>query len=145
FGSVDVAGNQEAGKTQTIQIDTTAPVLTLPPDQSFPATQLGGAVVDYAGATATDNLTTPGLTYSVPAGSVLLLGTTTVRVTATDAAGNQSHGSFSVTVKPVADRLVLGNLGQLVAGGSCGVTVSAEDAFGNIDLTIHGAVALNAS
>ncbi len=145
YFSVDVAGNQETPQIQTIRIDTTPPVLTLPANQTFDATQLGGALVSYVGATATDNLTTPSLTYSAPSGSVFPLGTTTVQVTATDDAGNQAHGSFQVTVNPVADRLILSNSGQVEAGSLFSVTVSAEDAFGNIDPTVNDRVALNLS
>jgi hypothetical protein len=143
YQSADAAGNQEAIKTKTIPIDTTAPVLNMPPNQTFTATQLGGALVNYQGATATDNLSTPTLTYSQPSGTVFPLGTTTVQVTATDAAGNQTQGSFTVTVNPgPADHLAVNNPAQVIGGGKFTVTVGAVDVFGNVNANYSGSAAL---
>ena len=148
YYSVDKAGNTEATHTQTIEIDTTPPVLMLPADQTFDATQLGGGLANYVGATATDNLTTPTITYSQDAGTVFALGTTAVQVTATDAAGNQSHGSFNVTVVAApANHVSIDNIyaGQVIAAGKFPVTVNADDPFGNVDLTYTGSLTLGIS
>lgn len=89
----------------TFQVDTTAPVLTLPPAQTLTAVQNAGVTDNLAfTATATDQVTsTPTITYKVGANIitpdyVFPVGQTTVTVTATDAAGNHSSGTFSVVV-----------------------------------------------
>jgi len=140
YHSVDRAGNLEQTEGQTIQIDTTAPMLMLPANQIFEPTQLGGARVNYVGATATDNLTTPALTYSQAPGTVFPLGVTTVQVTATDAAGNQSHGSLTITVKPVAETLALHAPTSVYVGARFAIAVVAEDHFGNVDTSFAGQV-----
>jgi hypothetical protein len=78
--------------------DTTAPALTLPADQTLEATSAAGAVATFA-ATATDAVGVSSLTYSAASGSTFPIGTTTVTVTAKDAAGNTTNGSFTVTVR----------------------------------------------
>lgn len=92
--------------------DTTPPVLMLPSNMTVAATSASGAVVKYT-ATATDNL--PGVTVAcTPAsGSAFPLGTTTVTCTATDAAGNTTTGSFTVTVNIGTPRFS----GKIVAQG----------------------------
>lgn len=146
FYSVDEAGNTETTQTQTIRIDSTPPVLAMPADQEFPATQLGGAVVNYIGATATDNLTTsPGLTYSVATGSVLPLGTTTVQVTATDDAGNQSQGAFTITVTaapPASVRFTTAAQALAVGTPSGLLSVELLDPFGNVAQAASGGLTL---
>jgi Tol biopolymer transport system component len=79
--------------------DTVPPVLTVPANITVNATGPAGAVVTYT-ATATDNVTLNPTVSCVPAsGSTFAVGTTTVNCTATDAAGNSSTGSFTVTVR----------------------------------------------
>jgi hypothetical protein len=78
--------------------DTTAPALTLPGPISAEATSPVGATVSF-GASATDIVDpAPAVACAPPSGSDFALGTTTVDCTATDASGNQSAGSFPVTV-----------------------------------------------
>jgi len=81
--------------------DTTPPTITCPANitVSLPANSTANSmVVNYPAVTATDD--NPGVTVtSAPAsGSVFAVGTTTVEATATDAAGNTSSCSFTVTV-----------------------------------------------
>jgi uncharacterized protein (TIGR03382 family) len=80
----------------TVQ-DTTAPELQCPGTvtMTFPAE----VKVDYRPATATDAVSTPVLEYSIPSGSTFPLGTTSVEVKATDAAGNKSSCAFNVVVQ----------------------------------------------
>jgi HYR domain len=100
--ATDAAGNTGSGSftvTVTVMSDTTAPSLTLPPNQTAEATSSSGAVVIYPAATATDDVDGTITPTCVPAsGSTFALGTTTVTCTATDAAGNTATGSFTVTV-----------------------------------------------
>jgi uncharacterized repeat protein (TIGR03803 family) len=96
----DAAGNTATGSFTVLVRDTTAPVLTLPANQTIEATSAAGAMVNYPPATATDAVTlSPAIVYSKLAGAAFALGTTTVNVTATDAAGNIGSGSFTVLVR----------------------------------------------
>lgn len=56
------------------------------------------AVVNFPLPTASDNCGGATVTTSPASGSAFPVGTTTVQITATDAAGNQAFGSFTVTV-----------------------------------------------
>lgn len=96
--STDKAG-KTATKTFTVTVrDTTAPTLNLPANRTVKAKSPAGSVVNFnVGA---DDLVdrNVALAYSNAPGSVFPLGTTTVVVTATDASGNSTSGSFTVTV-----------------------------------------------
>jgi uncharacterized repeat protein (TIGR01451 family) len=96
------AGNTTTVTTTLTVADQTAPAISCPtdvvvylplntPDTSMPVT--------YPAATATDNCSTPTITYDRASGSVFSVGTTTVTATATDAAGNHSSCTFHVTVR----------------------------------------------
>lgn len=99
--ATDDAGNQSADQVVFTVNDTTAPVIScptsivvyLPPNS--PDTSMA---VSYPAATATDNCSTPTISYNYPSGSVFNVGTTTVTATATDAAGNQSTCTFNISV-----------------------------------------------
>ena len=87
--------------TVTIHVlDTTAPTLMAPASIVLEATSSSGAVASW-----TDPVATDAVDGSIPAtcasasGSTFPLGTTTVTCTATDAAGNSSSASFTVTVQ----------------------------------------------
>ncbi len=99
YRATDACGNF-AECTQIITVnDQTPPVITCPANITLPA-QLGGCSVDVVySVTATDNCTGPvTITATRASGSSFPVGTTTVIVTATDACGNQSTCSFTVTV-----------------------------------------------
>jgi large repetitive protein len=99
----DAAGN-EGTTSFTVQVlDTTAPALTVPASQEIPATSPDGAVATFAG-TATDTVdgsvpvkcqSATGLTSN----STFPIGTTTVKCTTSDTAGNVAEGSFSINVQ----------------------------------------------
>ncbi|HUR57858.1 MAG TPA: HYR domain-containing protein [Opitutaceae bacterium] len=94
----DRAGNTTTGSFTVTVEDTIAPALTLPANLTAEATSGSGAAVTYAAATATDAVGVTSLTYSAASGSVFPLGTTTVTVTARDAAGHITTGSFTIRV-----------------------------------------------
>ena len=81
-----------------IVIDTVGPELILPADLVVPATAPGGANVTFEVPTAVD-LVDPNPVVVWDADSDFFpLGTTTVTVTTTDAAGNVSSATFSITI-----------------------------------------------
>jgi hypothetical protein len=100
------AGDTNYNKTSTDiaftvsgSCDTTPPTLSLPGNMTQEATGPSGAVVTFT-ATATDqNPSNPTVTCTPASGSTFPLGVTTVKCSATDAAGNMATGSFKVTVQ----------------------------------------------
>jgi len=91
--------NPSAPTTFIVEVgDTTPPVLKLPGTTTTIATSKNGAKVTYA-VSATDNVDPrPTVKCNPLSGAQFPLGQTTVKCTATDAAGNQSAGSFVVKV-----------------------------------------------
>ena len=78
--------------------DTTGPELDLPANITTGATSAAGATVNYS-ATANDLVDgSVPVTCSPDSGSTFAPGTTTVNCSATDDAGNETTGSFTVTV-----------------------------------------------
>ena len=98
----DFAGNTTTATFDVAVVDTTLPALTLPANRTIETSDAAGAVVTFS-ASAQD-VVSGGLpvALSPPSGSLFALGTTTVTATATDAAGNQATGSFTVTVRVAA-------------------------------------------
>ena len=97
------AGNTTTVTTTLTVADQTAPVISCPSNievflpANSPDTSMA---VTYPAATATDNCSSsPTVTYSHASGSVFPVGTTTVTATATDAAGNHSECTFTITVR----------------------------------------------
>ncbi|MEI6714933.1 MAG: HYR domain-containing protein [Verrucomicrobiota bacterium] len=105
----DGSQNITSGTFTVTVRDTTPPVLNIPANLIVEASSANGAIVTYPSATATDNVTAkPTITYSPANGSLLPIGTNPISLTATDAAGNSSTGTFAVTVlAPVAPVLNL--------------------------------------
>jgi hypothetical protein len=98
--AVDAAGNRFVGTLAVTVRDTTAPtIVSTSGDLTVEATSSTGAVVAYRAATATDAVSPVTISYSQASGVVFALGTTTVTVTATDAAGNVSTRTFRITVR----------------------------------------------
>jgi hypothetical protein len=98
YRATDVCGNT-ATCTQIITVnDQTAPVITCPANITV-TTPVGSctAVVTFA-PTATDNCGTVTIVNSPASGTAFAIGTTTVTSTATDACGNSSSCTFTVTV-----------------------------------------------
>ncbi|MEW5803499.1 MAG: PQQ-binding-like beta-propeller repeat protein [bacterium] len=106
--ATDSSGN---AATCTFQVkvnstDTTPPLLTCPENMTVSAT--GTLTRVYFTATATDTIDpSPRITYDHAPGSQFPVGTTWVRVTATDASGNSSSQSFQVTVKDTISPVII--------------------------------------
>lgn len=101
------SNNGGAGNTASVNVtltvaDQTAPAISCPTDivVYLPVNSSDTSMpVSYPAATATDNCSTPTVTYSQASGSIFPVGTTTVTATATDAAGNHSACQFHITVR----------------------------------------------
>lgn len=96
------AGNTTTVTTTLTVADQTDPVISCPTDivVFLPLNSSDVSMpVTYPAATASDNCSTPTVTYSHPSGSTFPVGTTKVTVTATDAAGNDSTCEFNISVR----------------------------------------------
>ncbi|XP_072024975.1 hyalin-like [Amphiura filiformis] len=107
--SVTVTGTDPSGNrgfcTFTVtctggSFDTVPPVVICPQNQQATVAQgIGGTVVTYPPATATDNSGgAVQLIYGTPSGTFFRLGQTVVEVTGRDTSGNIGQCSFTVTV-----------------------------------------------
>lgn len=100
FTATDNAGLSATPLSLVVQVvhDTIPPILNLPPSVTLESTGSDGAIHTYT-VTATDNTDpAPVVSCSPISGSAFPLGVTDVICTATDAFGNSSQGSFTVTV-----------------------------------------------
>jgi hypothetical protein len=117
FQVTDVAGNRaECGFVVTVD-DAEPPVITCPTNMvvSADAGQCSRSNVTWEVA-ASDNCAVMNLASEPPSGSTFPVGVTTVRCTATDAAGNTNGCNFTVTVVAPAP-LLSGPDGQTVPLG----------------------------
>ncbi|MBI3910620.1 MAG: HYR domain-containing protein [Armatimonadetes bacterium] len=97
----DGKGGSDSCETTVTVVDTTPPTIICPADIVVP-TDPGqcSAVVNYPPPTVTDICDpSPTVVCDPPSGSAFPVGTTTVTCTATDASGNTSQCSFTVTVE----------------------------------------------
>jgi Zn-dependent metalloprotease len=78
--------------------DTTAPVIACPPSTTVEADRPCGAMVFFEAAATDDCDPSPSIVCTPASGTFLPLGDTVVRCVATDASGNSSECSFTVTV-----------------------------------------------
>ena len=96
--ATDETGNVGAASFLVVVRDTTPPALTLPAPITVAGDGTDSAVVTFP-ATAVDTVSGDvGVACSPPSGGRFVVGTTTVTCVARDAAGNESRGSFTVTV-----------------------------------------------
>lgn len=96
----DAAGNA-TDASDTIGLDTEAPVVTAPPDMQVTAPSADPIVVTYPDATATDNLSGVASGYPQcvpPSGSLFPVGDTIVTCSALDNANNLGTDTFTITV-----------------------------------------------
>jgi hypothetical protein len=116
--ATDKAGNTGTATFTVTVTDTTAPVVKVPKSIKQPATSPAGAFVTFK-ATATDAVDgSTAVTCRPPSGSRFPVGTTTVRCTSVDKAGNTGSSSFQVTItKFVAPSVSVPPTSTLDAGG----------------------------
>jgi hypothetical protein len=131
----DRTGNRASASFEVTVVDTTAPVLTLPANRTVQATSAKGAEVTYA-ASATDLVDGAVAPSCAPApGTVFPVGSTAVTCTARDARGNQSSGSFTITVTPFPQPdLVV----STVSGTSFTITNRGNASAGPFVVTVQG-------
>jgi hypothetical protein len=97
--ATDFHGNVATASFQVTVVDTTPPVMPLLGDFVVEATSPAGAVVGLS-ATAQDLVSgSVPVVFNPASESTFPLGTTTVTATATDGAGNEASGTFTVTVR----------------------------------------------
>ncbi len=92
----DLSNNSST--VETVVTDGTSPVVNCPGNIMVNTDPMSATAIVTFAATASDNVGVTSLTYSKSPGSAFQIGTTTVTATATDAAGNSSQCSFTVTV-----------------------------------------------
>ena len=98
-GSIDVFRRAVSGG------DENPPALKLPGTIDEPATSPAGAALDYDVSADDDTDPAPSVSCTPPSGSTFAIGDTTVTCTATDAAGNEAEGSFSVHVRGAGEQI----------------------------------------
>ena len=102
--ATDDAGNSTTGSFVVRVVDTTAPTITAAPIR-VNADSPAGVVVNYLVAVQDTVDPSPALTCQPPSGSRFPIGVTTVVCTATDASGNRSERSFTITVVGFRDQV----------------------------------------
>jgi len=125
--ATDASGNASSAGFDVQVVDTTPPaLLDVPPNMTLEATGPSGAVVAWAGPTASDAVDPAPLVFCAPAsGSTFPLGLTVVTCTATDDAGNTAMASFGVqVVDTTPPDLVVPDDVTVEASGSGGATAS---------------------
>jgi uncharacterized repeat protein (TIGR01451 family) len=104
YSATDAHGNTGSATQVVTVVDNTPPVISCPSNIVLEPTCPTGAKATYTAPVGTDNC--PGATTARTAGgasgTVFPIGTTTVTYTVTDAAGNSTSCSFTVTVKTAA-------------------------------------------
>lgn len=139
----DSGGLTTSGIFVVTVVDTTAPSIAPHDPVTAEATSADGAVVNYDNPTASDLVGPVQVTCAPESGSLFSLGSTQVTCTATDAHGNTSTSSFTVTVQDTtAPELTLpGNITREATGPNgapvdFSADVSATDLVdGDVDVT----------
>jgi hypothetical protein len=127
--ATDSAGNKANGSFEVTVRDTTPPTISgTPSARTVEATGAEGAAVSFTAPTATDLVDGPVPVTCAPAsGSTFALGATTVTCSATDAAGNETSTSFTVTVQDTTPpALTLPADQVLAATGISGATATFQ-------------------
>ena len=97
----DGAGNSATATQIVTVVDNTPPAISCPANITVylpPNSSATSMAVSYPAATASDNCPGTTIAYSIASGSVFPVGPTPVTATATDASGNSTSCTFTVTV-----------------------------------------------
>jgi len=130
------------------QADVTPPTLSVPAGVAVDASGPGGAGVVYSVTAHDDVDPNPVVTCAPASGTTFAIGDTTVKCTATDAAGNIASAAFVVHVRGAAEQLA--NLQAALAGVGPGTSladkvalVQASLAAGDVASTCSGLAAFS--
>lgn len=132
-------------------MDNTPPVIVAPVSVTQEATSASGAVVTFT-VSASDAVSgVVPVTASPVSGSTFVIGSTTVRLSAVDAAGNVAAGQFPVRVVDTKAPVVTASLVNVSKGGDdestqlFRVVFAATDAVGvtSLQATLNGAPVTN--
>ena len=136
----DTGGLSAVASVTYVIVDTTAPTVHVPANQTLEATGPGGASFSWT-ATADDTVDTAVTpTCDANSGDTFPLGETTVECSATDNAGNTGSASFTITVVDTTDPVVMVPADIIAeATGPNGAAVTFDDATA-LDL-VDGALA----
>lgn len=93
----DAAGNTAAATQSITVLDVEAPTITVPANLRVNATSPSGAVAAYT-VSWSDNVRVTVASCVPASGAMFPMGPTTVTCTASDAAGNRSSNTFTITV-----------------------------------------------
>ncbi|MCS5572222.1 MAG: HYR domain-containing protein, partial [Pseudomonadales bacterium] len=109
YTATDLSGNESYGMFQVTVLDTTSPIIGGLPQPIITQTDQGqcGASVMWVEPTVFDNCTVVTFESSHLPGSIIPVGTTTVSYTASDAGGNTTTASFSITVSDSENPVVV--------------------------------------
>ena len=130
-----------------IRPDTLAPMIVCPSSTALEADRPCGAVV-YFEAVATDNCdASPAVVCTPPSGSLFPLGETNVQCSATDATGNRSECSFTITIGgsvTFTPPTLAGVTPQLIAlAGGTQITVTGTGLTAQDEVLLDGAPLVN--
>ena len=105
FAYEDATGNVGSANATvtvtTLNSDTTAPIITTPPNITVTATSATGQAVTYVVTVSDEQDPSPSVSCLPQSGAVFPITTTTVNCSARDSAGNTATAAFLVTVIPV--------------------------------------------
>ena len=132
--ATDGHGNASSGGFTVTVVDTTAPVLTLPANIVVEATGPAGATVPFS-VSAHDVVDGPlDPTCSRDGGDTFDVGITTITCSISDAHGNATGGSFTVTVKDTTAPVLT------VPGPVAAMATGASGAKVNFNVSAHDIV-----
>ncbi|GEM_PF-5561813 len=106
--------------------DVTAPVLSLPAPIAAEATDPGGAAVEFIVTATDDTDPAPVVACDHDSGDIFPVGVTTVACTASDASGNASDGTFTITVYTAPASITGAATGITTTGAVLNGTVNAN-------------------
>ncbi|MFN8189782.1 MAG: HYR domain-containing protein [Nocardioidaceae bacterium] len=118
--ATDAANNTGQASFSITVHDTTGPAITVPANITREATGPNGRQTTWVAPSATDLVSgsrtvtcSSQPTAGLASGDVFPLGVTTIDCAASDSAGNQSHSSFTITVRDTTKPLISGTPGNI--------------------------------
>ena len=127
---LDIAGNESMCSFDVTVLDAEDPIIVCPADMTIHLDPGAcRATLSYEPISATDNCGVVDTVMTPPSGSDFEIGTTTVTMTISDAVGNTSTCSYTVTVVefvPTSNDITCNNLVQVTLDENCEALVTAD-------------------